>query len=170
MHELQLEGGPPPSDGATGLRPGRRLLAHGHEGQPEDCAQAVDSALHPVAGSRVPVQRRQLPLAVLPEDEASRVAHQDLQTQDERRLSHLQATHRPLLLPRQALFRRKQVSGALLSQHQAEAQDAGVATTGAAGAATTTSCGRDEQPNESDSGSGTPTHGQFCGCRGRRSR
>ena len=96
--------------------------------------EAVDPALHPVAGSRVPVPRRQLPFGVVPEDEARRDAHALVQAQDQRRLPHLQAAHRPVLLPRQAL-QRDQVPGAVLPQHPAEAAPAADPAADADGAA-----------------------------------
>lgn len=104
VRALPREGGPPAQDGE--IRPGYRrgLVAWGHEaGQPAGGAQAVHPALHPVAGARVPVPRRQLPPALVPEDEARRHAHQDLQAQDQGRLPHLQAAHRVMLLSRETL-------------------------------------------------------------------
>ena len=66
-------------------------------------AQIVNPTVHPVAGARVPVPRRQLPPAQLPQDEAGGEPHQGLQAQDQRRLPDLQTADRPLLLPRQAV-------------------------------------------------------------------
>lgn len=132
VRALPREGGPPAQDGEAGPRHRRGLLARRHEaGQPAGGAQAVHPALHPVAGARVPVPRRQLPPAVLPEDEARRHAHQDLPTQDQGRLSHLQAAHRSVLLPREALPGDEMLR-AFLQQHKAEAEAAAGAAEGAA--------------------------------------
>lgn len=133
VRALPREGGSSAQDGEARPRHRRGLVARRHEaGQPAGGAQAVHPALHPVAGARLPVSRRQLPPAVLPEDEARRHAHQDLPPQDQGRLPHLQAAHRAVLLPRQALPG-DQVLRALLQQHQAEAQAAAGAATRAAG-------------------------------------
>lgn len=127
--------GPPAQDGKARPRPRRGLVAGRHEaGQPAGGAQAVHPALHPVAGARLPVPRRQLPPALVPEDEARRHPHEGLQAQDEGRLSNLQATHSALLLSRQALPG-DEVLGAVLQQHQAEAEAAASAAARAAAAA-----------------------------------
>lgn len=57
------------------------------------------------------------------EDEARGDAHEELQEENARRMSHLQAAHRALLLSREAL-QGEQVLGAVLPQHQAEAASA----------------------------------------------
>lgn len=135
VRAVPREGGPPAQDGEARPRHRRGRLARRHEaGQPAGGAQAVHPALHSVAGARLPVPRRQLPPAVLPEDEARRHAHQDLPPQDQGRLPHLQTAHRAMLLPRQALPG-DQVLRALLLQHQAEAEAAAGAAAGAAGQA-----------------------------------
>lgn len=81
--------------------------------------------MHPVARACMPVSRCELPFAVLSENETCRFAHEDLQTKDERRLSNLQAAHCVVLLPREALLRWKQMPGAFLPEHQAEAEESG---------------------------------------------
>jgi len=86
--------------------------------------------MHSVAGARLPVQRRQLSLAELPEDEASDDAHEELQEKDERRLSYVQAADRTVLLPRETLPG-DQVSRSVLLQHQAQDKAAATITTSA---------------------------------------
>lgn len=135
MRALLREGGTSAHHGEARPRHRRGLLAGRHEAsQPAGGAQAVHPALHPVSGARVPVPRRQLQAAVLPEDEAGRHPHQDLQAKDEGRLSDLQATDSAVLLPRQALHG-VEVLGAVLQQHQAEAEAAEGAAARAAGQA-----------------------------------
>ena len=75
--------------------------------------------VHTVPGARLPVPRRQLPAALLQEDEEDHGAHQELRVQDERGLFHLQAARCPVLLPRQGL-QGARVPRPLLPQHQAE--------------------------------------------------
>lgn len=128
MHRVQGEGRTSAQDGEARLRHRRRIGAgRSQAGQSPGGQETVHPALHPVVGACVPVPRRQLPAAVVPEDEARRPAHEELQAEDQRRLPHLQAAHRPLLLPRQALSG-AEVSSALLSQHQAQAQAAAAPT------------------------------------------
>jgi len=78
----------------------------------------------------------------VPQDEASRLPHQAVQEEVERRVSHLQAAHRVVLLPRQDVSG-GEVSGTFLPEHQAE-----VATT--ADAAEAAERCHDEAPNGSD--------------------
>jgi hypothetical protein len=66
------------------------------------------------------------------EDEARGDAHEELQEEDARRVSHLQTAHRALLLPCEAL-QGEQVSGAVLSEHQAEAAAAEFGSTVSSG-------------------------------------
>lgn len=80
----------------------------------------------------MPVPQRQLLFAVLPEDEACCSAHKRLQTEDEWRLSHLQAAHCSVLLPRQTLSG-EQMSRPVLSEHQAKAPAAAAAAQTPAG-------------------------------------
>lgn len=89
------------------------------------------------------MSRRQLPSNQLPEDETSRHPHENMQTQDERRLSHLQTVDSIVLLSRQTLPRNK-VSGAVLLQHQAQTQAAAAAAEAATGSAVAQADGRDE--------------------------
>lgn len=129
------EGGPPPQDGEARTGHRRGLVAGRHEaGQPAGSEEALHPALHTVARARLPVPRRQLQAAVLPEDEEGRPAHQDLQAEDEGRLPDLQAAHRAVLLPREALPG-DQVFRAVLQQHKAEAEAAAGAAARAAAAA-----------------------------------
>lgn len=72
------------------------------------------------------VSQRQLLAAILPEDEACCSAHKELQAQNQRRLSYLQAAHCPVLLPRQALSG-EQMSRPFLLEHQAEVAAAAAA-------------------------------------------
>lgn len=53
------------------------------------------------------------------EDEARGDAHQELQEENSWGVPNMQTAHRPLLLSREAL-QGEQMSGAVLSQHQAE--------------------------------------------------
>ena len=62
----------------------------------------------------------------MPEDEASGTAYQKLQAQNEWRLSHMQAAHCLVLLSCQALPR-AEMSSAILSEHQTQAQAAATA-------------------------------------------
>lgn len=127
MHYVQGQGWSPAQNGQARVRPGRWLVPDGHQAdQSAGGAQAVHPAVHPVAGARVSVPRRQLPAAELSEDEARRAAHEALQAEDARRLSDLQAADCAVLLPRQALPG-GQVSGAVLSEHQAQAEAAAAA-------------------------------------------
>ena len=66
------------------------------------------------------MSRRELPISVLPQDEAGRLTHEAVQEKVQRRLPHLQATDRVVLLPRQDVSG-GEVSGAVLPEHQAEA-------------------------------------------------
>lgn len=144
VRALPRERGSPAQDGEAGTRPRRGLVTGRHEaGQPTGGAQTVHSALHPVAGARVPVPRRQLPSAFVPEDEACGTTHQDLQTQDQGRLPHLQAADRTVLLPRKALPG-DEVLGAVLQQHQAEVKAAASAAASAAATIVTPAHGRHE--------------------------
>lgn len=144
------QGGPPAQDGKARPRPRRGLVAGRHEaGQPARGAQAVYPALHPVAGARLPVPRRQLPPSLVPEDEARRHPYEGLQAQDEGRLSDLQAAHSALLLSRQALPR-DEVLGAVLQQYQTEAEAAAGAAARAAAAAAAAAHGGDEHARWSD--------------------
>jgi len=67
-----------------------------------------EKAVHPevrqIVSARLPVQRRKLPTAELPEDEEGRAAHENVQTEKEWSLPDLQATHCSLLLSRQILY------------------------------------------------------------------
>ena len=114
----------------------------GWQVQREQRPQECHHALHPEPSPRVPVQRRQLPVAVVSQDEASRVPHQAVQEKVQRRLSHLQAAHRAVLLPRQDVPG-GQVSCALLPEHQAEVAPA-------ADAAEAAERGHDEAANGAD--------------------
>ena len=144
VRALPREGRPPAQDGEARPRHRRGLFSWRHEAsQPSGGPQAVHPALHPVSGARVPVPRRQLPLTVLPEDEARRHAHQDLSPQDQGRLSNMQAAHRVVLLPREALPG-DQVFRAFLQQHQAEAEAAAGPATSAASQATAQTYGGHE--------------------------
>lgn len=132
VRALPREGRPPAQDGEARPRHRRGLFSRRHEAsQPSGGPQTVYPALHPVSGARVPVPRRQLPPTVLPEDEARRHAHQDLSPEDKGRLSDMQAAHRVVLLPREALPG-DQVFSAFLQQHQAEAEAAAGAAASAA--------------------------------------
>lgn len=83
--------------------------------------------MHPVSGACLSMPRRQLPLTVLPEDEAGRHTHEDLSPQDQGRLSYLQAADRVMLLPCKALPR-DEMFRAFLQQHQAETEAAAGST------------------------------------------
>lgn len=83
--------------------------------------KVLDTKVYTVFGARVSMQRRELPVSQLPENETSCPAHQDMQEANEWRLPDLQTACRPLLSSREALSR-SQVSCALLLQHQAETQ------------------------------------------------
>jgi hypothetical protein len=60
----------------------------------------VHSEMYSVVGARLSVQRCQLQASQLPEDEAGGATHQDVQAEDQRWLSYMQATDCSLLLPR----------------------------------------------------------------------
>ena len=94
---------PPSQDGEAWLRPGRGRRGGRADEQPPGGEEVEHPEVHTEPGPRLPVQRRQLPPAKLPQDEAGGVPHQAVQEEDQRRLPHLQTAHRPLLLPRQAL-------------------------------------------------------------------
>ena len=130
---------PSAQNGKTWFRPGRRLFSVGCQAsQSSGSPQAVNPALHPVSGPRLSVPRRQLSTTFLPEDEARRHSYALLQAEDERWLSHLQATHCALLLPCQTLYR-NQVSRSILSQHSTKtAPAANAATTPNSSARSTT--------------------------------
>lgn len=129
------EGGPPPQDGEARTRHRRRLIPRRHEaGEPAGGEKIVHPALHTVARPCLSVPRRELQATVLPEDEASGPAHEDLQAEDERGLSHMQAAYRAVLLSREALPG-DEVLGAVLQQHKAEAEAAAGAAARAAAAA-----------------------------------
>lgn len=100
--------------------------------------------MYPVFGARVPVPRCKLPPAQLSEDEAGGAAHQGVQAQDQRRLPHLQAAHRIVLLPRQTLPG-DQVPRTLLLQHQAQAEAAAAAAEAATGPAAEEADGRHDE-------------------------
>lgn len=150
VRSLLRQGGPSAQDGEARPRPGRGLLARRSQaGEPAGGSQTVHPTLHPVAGTRLPVPRRQLPPAVVPEDEACRAAHEDLQAQDEGRLPDMQAAHRFVLLPRQTLHG-DQVLGSVLQQHKAEVE--ATASTAARSAATV-----------AEEASGRHEHSGMCG-------
>lgn len=68
-------------------------------------SETVDTEVHSVAGTWLPVQRRQLSSAELSEDEESGNAHEELQEKDERWMPDMQAIVSALLLPRETLPR-----------------------------------------------------------------
>lgn len=68
-------------------------------------SEIVDTEVHSVAGTWLPVQRRQLSSAELSEDEESGNAHEELQEKDERWMPDMQAIISALLLPRETLPR-----------------------------------------------------------------
>jgi hypothetical protein len=76
--------------------------------------------MHSVAGACVSMSRRKLSTAFMSEDEARGDAHEELQAENARRVSDLQTAHCTLLLSCEVL-QEEQMSGAVLSQHQAEA-------------------------------------------------
>lgn len=141
---MSREGRAPAQDGEARPRHRRRLLPWRHEAsQPAGGSQTVHPAVHPVPGARVPVPRRELQATVVPEDEASGDAHEDLQAEDEGRLPDLQAADSAVLLPREALHG-DEVLGAVLQQHKTEAEAAAGAAAGAAGEAAAAARGGDE--------------------------
>lgn len=66
------------------------------------------------------MSRRKLSTTIVSEDETRCYTHKELQAENSRGLSYLQAAHRSLLLSCEAL-QGKQMSCAVLSKHQAEA-------------------------------------------------
>jgi hypothetical protein len=60
----------------------------------------VHTEMYSVVGARLSVQRCQLQASQLPKDEAGGATHQDVQAEDQRWLSYMQATDCSLLLPR----------------------------------------------------------------------
>ena len=123
LSSLQRESWPRAQNGTIRFRSRRRLIAIRSRSQPIKPSRSpptVNSTVHSVSGARVSMSRRQLSTSILSEDETRRDPHEELQAENSRWLSHLQAAHRPLLLSCEAL-QGKQMSRAVLSQHQAEA-------------------------------------------------
>ena len=95
--------------------------------------------MHPESGPCLSVQGCKLPLAVLSQDEACRLAHETVQAKVERRLPNLQTAYCTLLLPREDVSGGK-MSCPVLPEHQAEVAPA-------TDAAETSECRYDEAKN-----------------------
>ena len=118
--------GPSTQNGTARTRLGRRRSVA--VAKSARTAKAFHTALHSVARSRVPVSQHELPIAELSQDETRRSSHEVVHAKDERRLSHLSAVDRSVLLSRETLHR-SQMPRALLSEYQAEAPNAADAAT-----------------------------------------
>lgn len=149
MRTLLRQRGPSAQDGQARVRFRRGHVAGGHEtSEPARGPQTFHPALHPVSSPRMPVSRRELPSAFMPEDEASSHAYKNLQAKDEGGLSYLQAAHRFMLLPREALSG-NEVFSAVLQQYKTEAEAATGPAEGTAGEAAPPAHGGDEHARRS---------------------
>lgn len=84
--------------------------------------------LYPESCSRLSMSRRKLPFTFLSQDEEGRVSHETVQEEIQRRMSYLQAAHCVVLLSCKNVPG-GEVSGTILSEHQAETSPATDAAT-----------------------------------------
>lgn len=129
MPWMQRKSRPSSSHGEAWFRFGRWLISRRwyYKNKSTRSTKTINSEMYSVSCACVPMSGCKLSSSFVSEDETCGATYEELQTENARWLSDLQATYRSLLLSRETLPRSK-MFGALLSEYQAKTETAATAT------------------------------------------